>query len=160
MDRVNKILKNSQFKDYLSKNKIEEKDRLFCKHDMRHIIDVARVAYILSLEKELHIKKDIIYATALLHDIGRWKEYQNKEKDHAKESADLSKEILQKCDYNKEEIELITDAISNHREKDHHNSTLSEILYQSDKLCRPCYECEAIKECKRFKDNKEPYLEY
>ena len=50
--------------------------------------------------------KEIIYAIGLLHDIGRWVEYEGGEK-HNKASYKMSLDILKECDFNKEEIEII-----------------------------------------------------
>ena len=36
MDRVNKILNNEKYKDYLKKNNFYEKNREFCKHDSKN----------------------------------------------------------------------------------------------------------------------------
>ena len=70
MHRINCITQNQKFKEYIRKNELQEIDRKFCHHDMEHFLDVARIAYIKVLESNLKIEKYIIYATALLHDIG------------------------------------------------------------------------------------------
>ena len=149
MDRINKILRNEQFNMFINKNMIAEKDRVFCHHDLNHLLDVARIAYIMSLEENLDIAKDLIYATALLHDIGRWKEYESGE-DHAVISSDLCEEILCKANFTKQEIKLIKNAIKNHRIKDNHESKLSKIIYESDKASRFCFDCKGKLLCKRF----------
>ena len=43
MKKVNEILKNSKYKEYLTKLEVLEKDRKFCKHGMNHFMDVARI---------------------------------------------------------------------------------------------------------------------
>lgn len=48
----------------------KKKDRIFCGHDMGHLLDVARLAWIFNLEANQEISKERIYAAALLHDIG------------------------------------------------------------------------------------------
>lgn len=159
MERVNKILHHPKYVDYLNKNKQAEKNRIFCHHDLRHAIDVARVSYILALEENLLLQKDVIYAAALLHDIGRWKEYQQGV-DHATASADLAWEILKESGYTKEEKKLIVHAIRNHRKDNKQNPPLDRILYKSDKISRPCSECLAINQCKRFLNGKKPKLDY
>ena len=80
MERINKILNNSKYKDYLNRNSFCEKDRVFCKHNLEHFLDVSRIAYIMVLEGNMNISKEIIYAIGLLHDIGRWVEYEGGEK--------------------------------------------------------------------------------
>lgn len=43
---------------------------------MEHFLSVARISYLMVLEKNLDIPKDIIYATAFLHDMGRADQYE------------------------------------------------------------------------------------
>ncbi|QXM07183.1 HD domain-containing protein [Crassaminicella indica] len=159
MERVNKIIKNKKYIYYLNKNAAAEKDRIFCHHDLQHALDVARIAYILSLEEKLSIKKDIIYAAALLHDIGRWKEYLEGI-DHAFAGAKLAKELLESSGFDHIEQALIQEAIKNHRRYDSKNHPLDKIIYKGDKLSRPCIKCRAVDQCKRFDVGKTPKLYY
>ena len=48
-----------------------EHDREFCCHQITHLLDVARIAYIKNLEAGLGIDKELIYTAAILHDIGK-----------------------------------------------------------------------------------------
>lgn len=144
---------------YLNKNIELERERIYCHHDITHLLDVCRIAYILVLEKNININKEIIYACGLLHDIGRWKEY-TKGIDHALASKELAIEILKDCSFNEKEITLISDAIANHRNKNNHNSPLSELIYKSDKLSRPCFHCNAKSKCKRFLNGETAILKY
>lgn len=152
VDRINLILHNKLYRKYLEKNKNCEKNRPFCFHDLDHFLDVARIAYIISLEKHIGIPKDIIYAAALLHDIGRWQQYKY-DIPHEKASAELAVEILQISNFNNCEIDFITEAIKSHREGTE-NSELSILLYTSDKLSRKCYSCCAINQCNWSSDKK------
>jgi putative nucleotidyltransferase with HDIG domain len=154
MDRINKILLNEKFNTFMDKNIIAEKDRIFCHHNLNHLLDVARIAYILALEENMYIEKDIIYATALLHDIGRWKEYESGQ-DHAIVSSELCEDILFEVNFTEEEVKLIKDAIKNHRNRDNHKSKLSAIIYESDKVSRFCGDCEGKTQCKRFLKGEE-----
>ena len=116
---------------------------------MNHLLDVCRISWILNLEEKLQLDKSKVYAAALLHDIGRWIEYETG-KDHAIASGELAENILQRCGFlDYEKIDII-EAIKNHRKK-RHTTDLSSILYRADKLSRPCFNCEAIGQCKRFK---------
>jgi HD superfamily phosphodiesterase len=159
MDRITQIINHPQYIDYLNRNAQAEQDRIFCRHDFRHFLDVARVAYILALEDKLPLAKEMIYATALLHDIGRWKEY-SQGVDHALASANLASGILADCGFTPEETGPILDAIAEHRNKGNQSSALSSILYRSDKLSRPCHECLVRSQCKRLLAGEEPRLEY
>lgn len=137
-------------------NKISEseKDRQFCRHDMNHLTDVARIAYILSMERNLSLNKELIYAAAYLHDIGRC--YEN----HEIASAKIAKEILSKTGFTSEENDMICDAILQHRRGAETTSELSDILHEADKLSRRCFECQSYEECNWSEDLKNKTLKY
>ena len=77
MDRVNRILHNPKYRECVEKNRKYEEERIFCRHDMSHFLDVARLSWIENLEKGLGIEKELIYAAALLHDCGRFRQYED-----------------------------------------------------------------------------------
>jgi uncharacterized protein len=158
-DRINAILYNHKFISYLNKNKKCEKDRIFCHHDLSHFLDVARIAYILNLENNLNYSKDTIYAAALLHDIGRWKQYEEGIP-HDAASAELAVDILEECGYSKQEINEIVEAISQHRKVNEDKSSLSYIIYFSDKASRNCFNCKAAKECNWSSEKKNNIIKY
>ena len=62
-------MKYKNLKHYHCLLYITEKERIFCRHGMEHLLDVARIAYITNLEEGLGIEKDVIYAAGLLHDV-------------------------------------------------------------------------------------------
>lgn len=148
MNRIDCILEDEEFKSYLEATEALEKERIFCHHDINHFMDVCRVAYIINLEKGYGIHKELIYATGLLHDIGRWVEYKEG-KDHAVASAELAKPILERCGFSKTEIQQVISAIEAHRKKEQ-TTNLGAIIYEADKISRPCYNCNAREQCKRF----------
>lgn len=158
MDRVNCIIKDEEFLGFLKNNEELEVERVFCHHDITHFLDVCRVAMIINLEKGLNINKELIYAVGLLHDIGRWVEYKTG-KDHAIASAELAEGILKRCDFNNTEIKEILLAIKSHRNKEH-KTDLSKVLYEADKISRPCFTCKAKDSCKRFFNGETFYLKY
>ena len=87
MERVWCIFTHPFYIQNLKKNKECETERIFCKHDMAHFLDVARLAYILNLERNCRVEKEMIYATALLHDVGKWRQYEvDTEKESRKEN--------------------------------------------------------------------------
>ena len=53
MKKVDEILNNSLYKESLEKLLKYEEKREFCRHDLKHFIDMARIAYIMVLEKGL-----------------------------------------------------------------------------------------------------------
>ncbi len=157
MDRVNQILKNKIYIENLEKLNSYERDREFCRHDLEHFMTMARIAYILVLEKGLSYSKEVIYAIGLLHDIGRVLQYE-KDIPHHEGSLILSKEILKNIPFSKEEKEEIYSAIESHRTIK--EDGLANIIYKSDKLSRDCYRCKAEKECYWSNEKKNLEIKY
>lgn len=147
MERINGILENDLFREYLQKNTEAEEGRPFCRHNMGHFLDVARIAMILNREDGYGQGREMIYAAALLHDIGRWKQYEDGTP-HETVSVRLSPPILSQCGFDKDERETILLAIGNHRNPCiKEEKSLSGLLYRADKYSRPCFACEAEKQC-------------
>lgn len=157
MDKFNTILSNHKYKSYVTKLEELEKERVFCNHTIEHFLDVARIAYIQVLERGLDYSKDVIYAIALLHDIGRVLQY-TKGIEHDEGSVILAKEILAETDYLDSEVEIILKAILNHRNET--EDELSKIIYSSDKLSRNCFKCKAENECYWSKEKKNFHIKY
>lgn len=158
IDRINLIFNNEAYKKNLNKNNKYEKHREFCHHNLEHFLDVARICYIIVLENHISIPKDIIYSAALLHDIGKWKQYEYGIP-HEEASAEIAIDILQEANFNDHEIQLITEAIRSHR-RENNNSELSYLLYKSDKLSRKCYSCIASYQCNWSNDKKNSDIIY
>lgn len=153
MERVNLIYQHPTFIDCCLKIEEWEENRIFCRHNREHFLDVARLAMIFNLEDNYGIKKSIIYAAALLHDIGRHLQYES-EIPHEKASAHIAPDILKECGYSIEEVNKIVEAILYHRDqniKDEKN--LKGLLYRADKASRSCFWCKAEGEC-NWKSNK------
>ena len=70
MERVQKIIRHPAFKKSMRMIEALEKERIFCGHDMKHLLDVSRIAWIETLEQSLDYPKDVIYGAGLLHDVG------------------------------------------------------------------------------------------
>lgn len=157
--RIDAIIKHDIFTSYMEKNKQKEENRKFCKHNLQHSLDVARIAYILCLEANLNIEKEIIYATALLHDITKWIQYEN-EIPHNESIVIPAKKILTDCGFHNAEIKLILDAMQKHREHQDDKTTLSGILYYADKKSRMCFECAATEACNWSNDKKNASIIY
>lgn len=75
MTRVNAIWQHPLYQQNLKDLIHLEADRIFCRHTPEHFLDVARLAYIFALERGLDCSRELIYCTALLHDIGRVRQY-------------------------------------------------------------------------------------
>lgn len=146
MKRVQKIYEHMLYQESLGKNREMEEGRIFCRHDMNHFLDVARLAYIFALEREYRFSKEEIYAAALLHDIGRWKQY-CEGVPHEEASVQIAEIILLETGFDMAERTRILEAISSHRRADSNLAPFAEILYDADKRSRACYACPAEKEC-------------
>ena len=154
MERVNKIWRQPVWKQQMEHLAEYEKNRIFCRHGMDHLMDVARIAYIENLEKNCGISKEIIYGAALLHDIGRYLQY-TEGIPHEKAGEDLAEEILKDSGFTGEEQIEILEAIARHRDKDiGEDSRLAGILYRADKKSRICGFCTAEPECNWSEEKK------
>lgn len=158
MERFNRILQDGSFREHVARIEERERTRIFCRHDLAHFLDVARIAYILSLEEDLKIEKELIYTTGILHDLGRWVEYDTGA-DHAGESRRMARGFLERYGYDGEEQDIILSAIGNHRKRDAQNP-FDDVFYRADKLSRPCITCPAKPECRKFQDGEIPFLRY
>ena len=149
MERVNRILYNDNYRKLVAEIEELEKDRIYCHHDMDHCLDVARIAAIIANEEHLDISREIIYATALLHDIGRAEQYKN-EIEHELAGAAIAPSILEECGFTEDETNDIVVAILNHgNEQIMDDKDLSGIIYRADKASRKCYRCKVIDSCSK-----------
>lgn len=160
MKRIDKILANETFLLNLQKNEELEKTRIFCKHGMEHFLDVARIGTIVNLEEKIGVSKELIYAAALLHDIGKHMQYSDGT-NHDEASADIAAVVLQECDFSTEETAKILDAILHHRDQNvSKEKNLKGILYRADKEGRPCFCCQAKAECNWSDEKKNLEIKY
>lgn len=160
MKRANLILQNQLFRAHLEQNRVAEADRCFCHHDMGHFLDVARIARIICLQEGIEIGEDILYAAALLHDIGRHIQYEDGTP-HETASARIAPQILAQCDYSEWESNYIVDAIRAHRDASvETEQNLRGVLYRADKASRACFACAAEKECNWERKKKNLLIRY
>lgn len=151
MRRIEEIRKHPVFAEQMREIANDERDRIFCGHDMDHLLAVARIGYILSREEFTgpanQIPKEMIYAAALLHDIGRHMQY-SEGLPHNEAGAELAEGILRDTGFSEEEIREIVSAIRSHRKmQGASDAGLAEIIYLADKKSRACYMCAARNEC-------------
>lgn len=149
MERFLQILSREDYKGHLEKIAACEVDRVYCKHTLEHFLDVARIAYIMGLERGLALSKDMIYAAALLHDIGRHLQY-TEGVPHAIASAEIAKTILVEVGYSAQETQMICDAIEKHNKGNLLNTPLEQLIFEADKASRLCFVCESLQGCKNF----------
>ena len=123
-----------------------ESGRIYCRHDFTHLMDVARIAYILS-------------------DIGRSKEYTDGIP-HDEAGASIAEEILKRSSYSEKEREAIITAIRDHRghyvpeEASGLIERLSYVIKRADKESRLCMICDARDTCKWPDDKKNMDIKY
>ena len=150
MKRVNAILAHPLYRECYARLEELEKDRIFCRHQMTHLLDVARIAYISNMEQGLGIEKEVIYAAALLHDIGKYVQYEDGTP-HEQSGEKIASEILgslsEKDAFSDEENRMILTAIRGHRRLREDADVLEKLLYTSDKASRMCFACLAEGEC-------------
>lgn len=179
--RAELILENKSF----LKNQIlleqMEKERKYCKHDLSHLLDVARLTCLMSEEQNVWLSKELVYAAAFLHDLGRVMEYQAGT-GHEEAGVLLAREILPQCYFNEWEIDVICDAIAEHRHRDkqetkgkdmasenemqvrendcilsatpENENPLAYWLKEADHRSRNCFLCEQWDNCKWSEERK------
>ncbi len=148
MKYVSLLLENKEYIRTLRKISAYERERIYCKHDFAHLMDVARLMWQRALEDNLRLDKEMVYLAALLHDVGRIKEYEEGIS-HDAAGRELAGEILLHIGYPTEKTPDILEAIGMHREKENVSaSPLCGLLKEADKMSRPCFFCEAADSCK------------
>lgn len=145
MDRINAILRHPVFSEHLTRLETLEQTRLFCRHGLPHLLDVARMMWIATLEGRLSLEREVVYAAALLHDLGRVEQIEEGIPHH-EAGASLAARILPEAGFTEEEIRQIRSAIACHR-SDGGDNTLGQLLYWADKKSRVCRMCPARDEC-------------
>ena len=160
MKRVDANLHDVRFHRGVQRINELEQQRIFCRHGLDHLLDVARIAWIMTLEQQLPLPKDMIYGAALLHDLGRYRQYEA-QIPHHQASAELAVEILPAAGYTAEEVAIIIAAIQQHStDGQAQEQQLAQVLYQADKLSRNCFQCAAQQECKWAEEKRNKTVIY
>lgn len=157
MPRVNAIWHHPLYQENYKRIQEIEKDRVFCCHGMIHLLDVARLAYIRNLEQGLGYKKELLYAAAILHDIGKAYQYEEKiphEIVGEEIAAKILKTLPEDVAFSEEECKLILQAVRGHRCKREYMEQIEELFYDCDKRSRNCFACPAEKECNWSEEEK------
>lgn len=164
MERLNSLLKSADYESFLQRNAEAELTRLFCRHTFDHMLDVARIAYVLLLEARSPedwlnenglsenakaSAKELVYCAGLLHDIGRWEECLTGES-HAVISARLAAKLMLEHGFTESEISMVTAAIAEHRTSVVPNTALGHYVQLADRLSRRCFSCTARAQCNKL----------
>ncbi|MBA4698611.1 MAG: HD domain-containing protein [Ruminococcus sp.] len=160
MEALEKIRQHPLYVENYKKLEDAEANRKFCRHQMTHLLDVARIAYIRNLEADMGLKKEVIYTAALLHDIGKFRQYEDGTP-HEMAGKEIAEIILTDIAmFSQEEKEVILQAILEHRRLVPDMTVLGRLLYESDKLSRACYSCPAEAECSWSSEKKNTTIKY
>jgi uncharacterized protein len=113
-------------------------DKLTCSaHNLDHVFRVYNLCLLIA-QHEKDIDLEILIPSALLHDIARVEESQDKtgEIDHAVLGTVIAEDILRTLEYEEEKIEKIKHCIITHRFRtgNEPNTMEAKILFDSDKL--------------------------
>lgn len=163
LPRVDAIWRDDVYQESYRRLERLEADRAFCRHGMRHLLDTARIMWILNLEEGLGIDREVVYATALLHDIGKAEQYEHGEP-HELAGERLAAEILDRMpvelSFSREERDAMLTAIRGHRRLRPDTAPLERLLYRADKASRPCFACPVRDMCSwpEEKMNLEPRI--
>lgn len=156
MPEVEAIRTHPLFEEWYARLEAAEEGREFCCHQMTHLLDVARIAYIRVLERGLPFRKEVVYAAALLHDIGKAAQYEDDEP-HEVAGARIAQEILLDVDgFDPREKTMIVAAVAQHRRWADASTPLGKLLYEADKASRPCFACSTHEECSWPDERKNP----
>lgn len=146
MDRINRIWIHPIYQKHYKELQKAERGRIFCNHSINHFLDVARIAWIYNLEEQAGLNKEIVYAAALLHDIGRYEQIMTGIS-HDVAGTRIAESILSNCGFNNDETEIILEAILQHRNESQKSSLLCRYIYRADKQSRKCFTCSAFSVC-------------
>lgn len=152
MERADKICRHRLWREGLAAIAERERARPFCRHDTAHLMDVARLAWIENLERGLGVPKALIYAAALVHDLGR---AGPDGVPHERAGLAPAREILDACGYTPAERDAVLEAVSCHRNPETaRRGDLAGLLYRADKASRLCLFCPAESSCNWAKEKK------
>ena len=158
MERVNRIWNHTYYRQCLDKISALEADREFCRHTPEHFLDVARLTWIFAMEEGLDIERGLVYAAALLHDIGRFRQYEDGTP-HDVASVEIAERLLPECGYTEQETSVIVDMIASHRKKGS-GKDIDGLFYRAGKMSRSCFLCLAERECNWSAEKKNMVIRY
>ena len=104
-------------------------------HDKHHIYRVLYAAVDIANYEE-NVDYDVLIAAALLHDIGREKQFENLNLCHAQIGSEMAYEFLLTINWNRQKASHVKECISSHRYRRTNlpQSIEAKILFDADKL--------------------------
>lgn len=148
MEYVNRLMQNETYLQTMREIHKMEKKRVFCHHGFDHLLDVARISYIMNVEYEFGFEKEFLYLCALLHDIGRAQEYMTGVS-HEEAGVELARMLLEEIAYPEEKREGIIEKVEDHRHAPLPKEGINRdnFFWFADKKARNCFSCSAAKQC-------------
>ncbi len=150
MPRVDAIWRSTLYQKNLTRLVELERDRIYCKHGLVHLLDVARIMWMRNLEEGCGLAQDVVYAAALLHDIGKAEQYE-RGIPHEAAGERLARAVLEglpeSVSFAPYEIDAICTAIAGHRRLRAGAGVLERLLFEADKASRACFACPAAASC-------------
>ena len=147
LPRVQAIWEHPVFQHEYRRLERLERDRVFCRHGMRHLLDTARIMWARNLELGCGVDREVIYAAALLHDVGKAGQYEGGEP-HEVGGARIAARVLDSLPddlaFAPADREAILAAIRGHRRLREGAGMLERLLFQADKASRACFACPAV----------------
>lgn len=146
MDKIQGIINHPVFMDSIKQIELLEMERKYCKHDMKHFVAVTKIMTNINNKENLLYTDEQIHAAGLLHDVGKFIQYQTGEP-HQYAGIDIAETIMSDVGFSQADISLVLTAIKEHSGWVKREG-FSELLRKSDKLSRQCYECQVSDQCK------------
>ncbi len=113
--------------------------------------------WIKNLEEQMGFDREVVYATALLHDIGKDEQYESGiSHDVASErvAAAILDSMSDDAAFDPADAAAIKTAILGHRKLRVNSQPLERLLYTADKASRACFACPARNACNWSDDKK------
>lgn len=158
MKRVNAIWSHPEYQQQLRELTDCERERQFCRHTPEHFLDVARLTCLLAQEAGVLFAKELVYAAALLHDIGRALQYKEGVP-HEEAGIRIAQQLLPDCGFEPEECAQVLDLIRSHR-TGQEGTELGTLFCRADKLSRNCFCCPVQADCNWPKEKKNMEIRY
>ncbi len=170
MEYTDRLLVNERFLRVQREIREDEAERIYCRHEIEHGLDVCRIAWIMYLEDVISDNtvgkntirfsggdsaKDRFYVTGLLHDVGRSLQYRTGEH-HSTAGEKLAGQILKEIGYPEKWIRETVDFIRDHHGRQNVYTDKTAVGYyieRADQLSRNCFCCPAAATCK-WKDEE------
>ena len=153
MERLNAIIQHKMFRDVLFRLEQREHEREYCCHGIDHLLAVARTAQMLNLERGAGQSKELLYAAALLHDIGRLAQYEEGIP-HETAGVSIAQEILADSAFDAREQDCILSCVRCHHARRFGGTSVPDLIFEADKRSRPCFLCRATESCKWKNERK------